>query len=119
MLPAEHLPAVPKVGCRAARAPGWSVVSSEPVSSLAVLSQRRCSWPAQDDTPEPTNRAVYLHDTPSATFFVSQYGGFGQDDITVSLKVARPSCEPAAALPCCAVCSACACCLIILSQHAA
>ncbi|KAK9841012.1 hypothetical protein WJX81_005306 [Elliptochloris bilobata] len=40
----------------------------------------------QEDTPKPTNPAVFLHDTPSATFFVSQYGGFGQDDITISLK---------------------------------
>ena len=41
----------------------------------------------QDDTPKPTNPDVYIHGTPSATFFVSQYAGFGQDDITVSLKV--------------------------------
>ena len=41
----------------------------------------------QGDTPKPTNPDVYIHGTPSATFFVSQYAGFGQDDITVSLKV--------------------------------
>ena len=45
---------------------------------------------AQEDTPEPTNSDVFLHETPSGTFFVSQYAGFGQDDITVSLKV-RPT----------------------------
>ena len=61
----------------------------------------------QDDTPKPTNPDVYIHGTPSATFFVSQYAGFGQDDITVSLKVPpcallRWPCSPCAAnlLPC-------------------
>lgn len=47
---------------------------------------------AQEDTPEPTNSDVFLHETPSGTFFVSQYAGFGQDDITVSLKV-RPTAQ--------------------------
>lgn len=43
----------------------------------------------QEDTPKPTSKDVYIHTTPSATFFVSQYGGFGMDDITVSKHV-RP-----------------------------
>ena len=70
--------ACPRLALYAKSAPGEAWLS-ESTGSL-----RR----AQDDTPVPTNRAVYLLDTPSATFFVSQYGGFGQDDITVSLKVA-------------------------------
>lgn len=60
-------------------------LKAEPVCADGVAR-----GPAQDDTPKPTNRNVFLYNSPSATFFVSQYGGFGQDDITVSLKVARP-----------------------------
>lgn len=41
----------------------------------------------QDNTPKPT-KDVYLHTTPAATFFVSQFGGFAVDDITVSAKAA-------------------------------
>lgn len=41
----------------------------------------------QDNTPKPT-KEVFLQSTPAATFFVSQYGGFGVDDITVSTKAA-------------------------------
>ena len=41
----------------------------------------------QDNTPKPT-KDVYLHSTPAATFFVSQFGGFAVDDITVSAKAA-------------------------------
>ena len=42
---------------------------------------------AQDDTPKPTSEDVYIHSTPSATFYVSQYGGYSMDDITVSKHV--------------------------------
>ena len=53
-----------------------------------VCADRRGPLSRQDDTPKPTNPDVYIHETPSATFFVSQYAGFGQDDITIGLKVA-------------------------------
>lgn len=42
---------------------------------------------AQDDTPQPTSKDVYIHDSPSATFYVSQYSGFSMDDITVTKHV--------------------------------
>ena len=57
------------------------------LSSLHRSPDRHGTLIWQDDTPKPTNPDVYIHGTPSATFFVSQYAGFGQDDITVSLKV--------------------------------
>ncbi len=41
----------------------------------------------QDDTPKPSSKDVFIQSTPSATFFVSQYKGFGMDDITISAKV--------------------------------
>lgn len=41
----------------------------------------------QDDTPQPKKKDVYIHKTPSATFYVSQYGGYSMDDITVSKHV--------------------------------
>ncbi len=41
----------------------------------------------QDDTPKPISKDVFIQKSPAATFFVSQYGGFGMDDITVSAKV--------------------------------
>ncbi len=53
----------------------------------------------QDDTPKPTNKDVYIHDTPSATFYVSQYSGFSMDDITVTKHV-RIALAPAAGLGC-------------------
>ncbi|EIE22365.1 SOUL heme-binding protein [Coccomyxa subellipsoidea C-169] len=43
---------------------------------------------ARDDTPKPSSKDVFIQSTPSATFFVSQYGGFGMDDITISAKAA-------------------------------
>ena len=61
---------------------------------------KHCPVLRQDDTPKPTNPDVYIHGTASATFFVSQYAGFGQDDITVSLKV--PLRLAYVALRCCA-----------------
>ena len=49
----------------------------------------------QDDTPKPTNKDVYIHETPSATFYVSQYGGFSMDDITVTEHVSpAPAANP-------------------------
>ena len=48
---------------------------------------RRAMLHMQDNTPKPT-KDVYLHSTPAATFFVSQFGGFVVDDITVSAKAA-------------------------------
>ncbi|CAL8468672.1 g8212 [Coccomyxa elongata] len=42
----------------------------------------------QDKTPKPSSKNVFIQSTPSATFFVSSYGGFGVDDITVSAKAA-------------------------------
>ena len=42
---------------------------------------------SQDDTPEPTSKDVFVHSTPSFTVYVSQYSGFGVDDITISRKV--------------------------------
>ena len=48
----------------------------------------------QDDTPKPTSEDVYIHSTPSATFYVSQYGGYSMDDITVSKHVCSPSPGP-------------------------
>ena len=47
----------------------------------------------QDDTPKPTNKDVYIHETPSATFYVSQYGGFSMDDITVTKHVSPDACS--------------------------
>ena len=45
----------------------------------------------QDDTPQPSSKDLFIQSTPSATFFVSSYGGFGMDDITISAKVCMPS----------------------------
>ncbi|KAK9915233.1 hypothetical protein WJX75_006502 [Coccomyxa subellipsoidea] len=42
----------------------------------------------QDDTPQPSSKDLFIQSTPSATFFVSSYGGFGMDDITISAKAA-------------------------------
>ena len=56
--------------------------------------------PTQDDTPKPTSEDVYIHSTPSATFYVSQYGGYSMDDITVSKHVCSLSPGLLTILPC-------------------
>ncbi len=113
VLPAEHL-LPPRHSCHAARPPGWRSHSTH-LDRLWQFELLALLRPAQDDTPVPTNRAVYLHDTPSATFFVSQYGGFGQDDITVSLKV-TPFFRTCCLSPRSPVCSICACRLILFNS---
>ena len=37
--------------------------------------------------PQPNNADIFLQTVPSLTAFVSQFGGFLVDDITLSLKV--------------------------------
>ena len=62
------------------------ILARQPRRAVSVLRRFR-SPDLQVDTPQPTNKDVYIHDTPSATFYVSQYSGFGMDDITVTKHV--------------------------------
>ena len=64
----------------------FSIAHSSHVSSMTTFEAMGV-WRVQDDTPLPTNPNVYLHSTPGSTFYVSQFGGFLVDDITLSAKV--------------------------------